>query len=38
MPWSPEWQVILTSLHMSLTDEVRPTITQALAQPSFDWE
>ena len=38
MPWSPEWQVILTSLQMSLTDAVRPTITQALAQPSFDWE
>ena len=37
MPWSPEWQVILTSMHMSLTDEARPTITQALAQPSFDW-
>jgi hypothetical protein len=38
MPWSREWQVILTSLHMSLTDEARPTIAQALAQPLFDWE
>jgi Uncharacterised nucleotidyltransferase len=38
MPWSPEWQVILTSMHMSLPDEARPTITQALAQPSFNWE
>jgi Uncharacterised nucleotidyltransferase len=38
MPWSPEWQVILTCMHMSPTDEARPTITQALAQPSFDWE
>ncbi len=37
MRWSPEWQVILTSMHMSLTDEARPTIAQALAQPSFDW-
>jgi Uncharacterised nucleotidyltransferase len=38
MPWSPEWQVILTSMHMSLPDEARPTITPALAQTSFNWE
>jgi len=37
MLWSPEWQVILTCMHMSLTDAARPIIKQALAQPSFDW-
>ncbi len=38
MPWSPEWQVILSSIHILLPDEARLTIAQALAQPSFNWE
>jgi putative nucleotidyltransferase-like protein len=38
MPWSPEWQVILASTQMPVTDEARRTITQALAHPSFDWD
>jgi hypothetical protein len=38
MLMSREWQVLLSGIQTPLTDDARPTITQAMGYPQFDWE